>query len=91
MSRFILQENRIVVVGVAQNPFVKEARRLLDAEGIAFHYLEYGSYFSLWKPRNAIRLWSGWSTFPQVFVDRVLIGGYKKTKALAQAGRLAAA
>jgi glutaredoxin-related protein len=83
-----LGAHRIVVVGMAQNPFVKKVRRLLDAQGIAFHYLEYGSYFSLWKPRLAIKLWSGWPTFPQVFVDGVLIGGYKETNALVQTGRL---
>jgi hypothetical protein len=36
---------------------------------VAHTYLEYGSYFSKWKERLAIKLWSGWPTFPQVFVD----------------------
>jgi glutaredoxin-related protein len=65
----------IVVVGMAQNPFVKKARRLLDDEGVRFTYLEYGSYFSKWRERLAIKLWSGWPTFPQVFVRGVLLGG----------------
>lgn len=66
----------IVVVGMAQNPFVKKARKALTAAGIDFHYLEYGSYFSQWKPRLAIKLWSGYPTFPQVFVRGRLIGGF---------------
>lgn len=80
--------NRIVVVGMAQNPFVKKVRAALDAAKVDFRYLEYGSYFSLWKPRLAIKMWSGWPTFPQVFVDGVLIGGYKETVAALRAGTI---
>ena len=32
------------VVGMRMNPFPKKARRLLDAAGLAYKYLEYGSY-----------------------------------------------
>lgn len=35
--------NAIVVVGMRQNPFPRNARRLLDAAGLAYKYLEYGS------------------------------------------------
>lgn len=80
--------NSIVVVGMAQNPFVKKARSALTAAKVDFLYLEYGSYLSLWKPRLAIKMWSGWPTFPQVFVDGVLIGGYKETVAALQAGTI---
>lgn len=65
----------VVVVGMAQNPFVAKARKTLDAAGVAYHYLEYGSYLSKWKQRLAIKLWSGWPTFPQVFVRGTLVGG----------------
>jgi glutaredoxin-related protein len=67
--------HKIVVVGMKQNPVVKSARKFLDEEGLEFHYLEYGSYMSMWKERLAIKLWSGWPTFPQVFIDGTLIGG----------------
>jgi glutaredoxin-related protein len=33
-------------------------------------------------------MWSGWPTFPQVFVDGVLIGGYKETVAALQVGTI---
>ncbi len=69
----------VVVVGMAQNPFVKKARKALDDAGIAFRYLEYGSYFGAWRERLAIKMWSGWPTFPQVFVRGVLIGGFDET------------
>lgn len=65
----------VVVVGMAQNPFVKRARKALDAAGIRFTYLEYGSYLGEWKRRLAIKMWSGWPTFPQVYVKGTLLGG----------------
>jgi monothiol glutaredoxin len=71
----------VVVVGMAQNPHVKKTRQALDKAGVAFTYLEYGSYFSEWKQRLAIKLWSGWPTFPQVFVKGTLIGGEDATVA----------
>ena len=64
-----------VIVGMAQNPVVAKARKMLDARGIKYHYIQYGSYFSEWKKRLAIKLWSGWPTFPQIFHKGILIGG----------------
>jgi glutaredoxin-related protein len=69
-------KNKIVVVGMAQNPFVKKARKSLEKANLPYVYLPYGSYFSKWKERLAIKLWSGWPTYPQVFIDGKLIGGY---------------
>ena len=78
----------VVVVGMAQNPHVKKARQALDASGVPFTYLEYGSYFSEWKRRLAIKLWSGWPTFPQVFVRGTLLGGEDATVAALADGSL---
>lgn len=69
--------NEWVIVGMAQNPVVKKARKELDKRDVKYQYIEYGSYFSAWKKRLAIKLWSGWPTFPQVFHKGVLIGGAK--------------
>jgi glutaredoxin-related protein len=80
--------NRVVVVGMAQNPHVKNVRRALDDARISFTYLEYGSYLSQWKKRLAIKMWSGWPTFPQVFVRGVLVGGEDLTKAAIADGSL---
>ena len=79
---------RVVVVGMAWNPHVKRARRALDAAGVADAYVEYGSYASGWHDRLAIKLWSGWPTFPQVFVDGVLIGGADETASALADGSL---
>jgi len=74
----------VVIVGMAQNPVVKRARKLLTEAQIPFKYLEYGSYVSEWKKRLAIKLWAGWPTFPMVFVKGNLVGGADETeKALA--------
>jgi glutaredoxin len=78
----------VVVVGMAQNPFVKKARKLLDAEGVKFTYLEYGSYFSKWKERLAIKLWAGFPTFPMVFLDGTLMGGHSDLERLRAEGKL---
>ena len=67
--------NEIVVVGMRQNPAPKRARKALDAAGIAYKYLEYGSYLGEWRRRLALKLWTGWPTFPMVFVKGVLVGG----------------
>jgi monothiol glutaredoxin len=71
-----LTKNEWVIVGMSHNPFVKKARKLLEEKKISCAYMEYGNYFSHWKKRLAIKLWSGWPTFPQVFHKGVLIGGF---------------
>jgi monothiol glutaredoxin len=83
-----IAKHDVVVVGMAQNPHVKKVRKALDDAGIAYEYLEYGSYLSEWKKRLAIKLWSGWPTFPQVFVKGVLLGGEDLTKAAIADGSL---
>ena len=79
----------VVVVGMRQNPYPKRARKALAAAGIAFHYLEYGSYLNTWRRRNALKIWSGWPTFPMVFVHGVLIGGAAELQKLIDSGELA--
>lgn len=83
-----VERDDVVVVGMAQNPFVRKARAALRNAGIAFTYLEYGSYVSAWKPRLAIKMWSGWPTFPQVFVRGVLLGGNAELQAALEDGSL---
>jgi glutaredoxin-related protein len=83
-----VRRNAVVVVGMAQNPHVKKVRQALDSAGVAHTYLEYGSYFSKWRERLAIKLWSGWPTFPQVFVRGVLVGGEDLAKAALADGSL---
>ena len=80
--------NPVLVVGMAGNPIVRRARKSLDAAGVAHQYLEYGSYFSEWRRRNALKMWTGWPTFPMVFVKGVLVGGAQEIEALIGNGEL---
>ena len=75
-----VENNQVVVIGMSVNPFVKKARRALEEAKVEFKYLEYGSYTSGWKQRLAIKIWSGWPTYPQVFVKGKLVGGYTELK-----------
>ena len=80
--------NDVVVVGMAQNPMPRKARKALDAAGIPCKYLEYGSYLGEWRRRNALKMWTGWPTFPMVFVKGVLVGGADDVARLIGSGEL---
>jgi glutaredoxin-related protein len=81
-------QNAVVVVGMAQNPFCGKARKALSAAGVPFKYLEYGSYFSAWRQRNALKMWTGWPTLPMVFVKGQLVGGANDLAKLIASGEL---
>src|SRR5262245_29682279 len=76
-----IAKNEWVVVGMAQNPVVPKARKMLDAAGIPYAYIGHGSYLSKWKQRLAIKLWAGFPTFPMVFHQGKLVGGASELKA----------
>ena len=78
----------VVVVGMGANPFPKKARRALDTAGIAHHDLDYGNYFSQWRERNALKMWTGWPTLPMVFVRGTLVGGADDLDKLIASGEL---
>ncbi len=78
----------VVVVGMAGNPFPKKARAALDAAGVKHHDLDYGSYLNHWRERNALKMWTGWPTFPMVFVKGTLVGGASEVKKLIDSGEL---
>lgn len=80
----------VVVVGMGLNPFPRKARGVLDAAGVAYHYLEYGNYLNRWRERNALKLWTGWPTFPMVFVKGTLVGGANDVQKLIASGELKA-
>jgi len=81
--------HNVVVVGMGLNPFPAKARKILDGLGTPYHYLNYGNYFSQWRPRLALKLWSGWSTFPMIFVKGTLIGGANDLQKLVDSGEFA--
>ena len=83
-----IAKHAVLVVGMALNPMPKKARAALDAAGITHGYVEFGSYFNSWRERNALKMWSGWPTFPMVFVKGVLVGGATDVQALITNGEL---
>lgn len=80
--------NDVVVVGMGINPHPKKARKVLDAIGQPYKYLEYGDYLSQWRDRNALKMWTGWPTFPMVFVKGTLVGGATDLQKLIDGGEL---
>ncbi|MBL4606858.1 MAG: hypothetical protein JKY01_03395 [Pseudomonadales bacterium] len=83
-----VESQDIVVIGMSGNPHVGKARKALTAANLPFTYLQYGGYISQWRKRNAVKMWSGWPTFPMVFVKGTLIGGGEETQALINSGEL---
>ena len=81
-------QHAVVVVGMRQNPFPRKARKALAAAGIEHHYLQYGSYLSEWRRRNALKMWTGWPTMPIVFVKGTLVGGTEDLVRLIDSGEL---
>ena len=64
------------------------AGKALAAAAIPYKYLEHGSYFSEWQRRLALKMWTGWPTFPLVFVKGTLVGGAQDVKRLIESGEL---
>ncbi len=85
----LVQQHDVVIVGMSMNPFPGRARKLLDAQGIGYEYLGLGSYLSQWRPRLGLKMWTGWPTFPMIFVKRTFIGGFGDLKRLVDSGELA--
>ena len=81
-------QHAVVVVGMRHNPFCRKARKALQAAGVAFEYLEYGSYLTEWRRRNALKMWTGWPTLPMVFVKGTLVGGAEDLERLIRDGEL---
>ena len=80
--------NDVVVVGMAMNPAPRSARRMLDEAKIPYKYLTYGSYLGEWRRRNALKMWTGWPTFPMIFVKGTFIGGASDLAKLMESGEL---
>jgi monothiol glutaredoxin len=87
--RGLVSQHDVVVVGMSMNPFPGRARNLLEQQGVAYEYLGLGSYFSQWRVRLGLKMWTGWPTFPMIFVKRTFIGGYSELRRLVDSGELA--
>jgi monothiol glutaredoxin len=81
-----VEAHDVVVVGMGLNPFPKKACKALDQVKQPYRYLEYGNYFNSWRQRTALKLWTGWPSFPMVFVKGTLVGGAADLQALIDSG-----
>lgn len=86
--REAIARHDIVVVGMAINPHPGRARAYLEKRKLAFHYIGHGSYLSKWRPRTALKMWTGWGTFPMVFVKGTFVGGADDLVKLGESGEL---
>ena len=86
--RELVSQHDVVIVVMTMNPFPGRARKLLEQRGVPYEYLGLGSYFSQWRVRLGLKMWTGWPTFPMIFVKRTFIGGYSELRRLAESGEL---
>ncbi len=80
-----IANNDHVVVGMSVNPACRKACKQLEARSLPYKYLEYGGYHNNWRRRNALKMWTGWPTFPMVFQRGVLVGGAEDLVAVLEA------
>jgi monothiol glutaredoxin len=80
--------DRVVVVGMAWNPFVSKAHAALTKAGVPFTRIDHGNYLTGYRRRLAIKMWTGFPTFPQVFVGGSFVGGFAELKAMLADGSL---
>jgi monothiol glutaredoxin len=80
--------NAVLMVGLFGNPHVRHARKALAAAGITYQYLQFGNYFNQWRRRNALKMWTGWPTFPMIFVKGQLVGGATDLQKLIDSGEI---
>jgi glutaredoxin-related protein len=80
--------DRVVVVGMGWNPFVGKAHAALKQAGIPFTRIDHGNYLTGYRRRLAIKMWTGFPTFPQVFVDGRFVGGFAELKGILDRGEL---
>ncbi len=81
-----MKTHDVVVLGMATNPHCRHARKLLDAKGVRYAYIAEGGYTHAWRRRNALKMWTGWPTFPMVFVKGTLVGGADDLNELVKSG-----
>ena len=73
---------------MGMNAIPKKVRKALVAAEAAHKYLEYGNYFNNRLRRNALKMWTGWPSFPMVFVNGSLVGGADDLIKLINSGEL---
>ena len=69
--------------------FCTAAKRLLDTKGVG--YVEHDATFNRELKREMVQKANGRSTFPQIFIGEMHVGGCDDLMAMERAGKLDAA
>ncbi|MSX02756.1 MAG: glutaredoxin 3 [Actinobacteria bacterium] len=76
----------VVMYSSTPCPFCSQAKALLNAREIAFEEINLGMDAD---GRAALLEKTGMMTFPQIFIDDDLVGGFQELMAADQSGKLA--
>lgn len=76
----------VVIYTRALCSYCSAAKRLLDSKGVA--YVEHDASFSPELRQEMIQRTNGRSTFPQIFIGDLHVGGSDDLHALEHAGKL---
>jgi len=63
-------------------------RKAFDAASLAYTYLGYGSFLGQYCRRLPLKLWTGWTTFPMLFVKGVFVVGARHLDSRIRSGAL---
>ena len=77
--------SRVTVYSTEPCSFCRRVKAILDARGVEFHEVNLSK-----DPTGRAELArrTGMMSFPQVFIDEELLGGYAELEAAADSGRL---
>ena len=70
-----IHSHDIVVVGLAYQPSTQRVIKELNKLDCLTQCIEISPWIGSSEKRLAIKIWSGWPSFPQIFVRGMLIGG----------------
>lgn len=75
-----IETDTIVVLDMSNGTYMEKIQSIFRMKGLEIDLQEFGTPFTKKNEREAIKAWSGWQTFPQIFVNGYLIGGYIELK-----------
>jgi glutaredoxin-related protein len=82
-----VEKNTCVVITIENGPYTRQILEILKDNGIEVQLIEIGTPFTKIKEREMVKIWSGWDSFPQIYLNGFLLGGYEELK-LSQEGRV---
>jgi glutaredoxin-related protein len=75
-----VEKNTCVVITIENGPYTRQILEILKENGIEVQLIEIGTPFTKIKEREMVKIWSGWDSFPQIYLNGFLLGGYEELK-----------